>query len=139
MTEPHWLDRRAILLLQAEALATHGGVPGSRDAAMLDSALVRPVNQYLHNSEADLAQRAAAYGFGLAKNHAFADGNKRIAFIATALFLRRNGYRLTSAPIEEIDAMMNLAAGRLSEEEFAVWIRTHSDTASDPNPLLISP
>jgi death on curing protein len=125
MNEPHWLDRRAILLLHAEALAAHGGAPGLRDAALLDSALARPVNQYLYHSAADVAQLAAAYGFGLAKNHSFADGNKRIAFIATALFLRRNGHRLVSEPIDEIRTMLALAAGEVSEEEFAAWIRSH--------------
>jgi death-on-curing protein len=130
MNEPHWLERRAILLLHAEAIAAHGGVPGLRDAALLDSALARPINQFLYNAAADLAQLAAAYGFGLAKNHAFADGNKRIAFIATALFLRRNGYRLTSAPIQEVSTMMSLAAGEISEDEFATWIRTNTQISA---------
>jgi len=128
MKEPRWLDRRAILLLHAEALAAHGGVPGLRDPSLLDSALARPINQYLYNPAADLAQLAAAYGFGLAKNHAFADGNKRIAFIATALFLRANGYRLISEPIDEIRAMLDLAAGELSEDQFAAWLRTHTES-----------
>lgn len=128
MNEPRWLDRRAILLLHAEALAAHGGISGLRDPALLDSALARPVNQYLYNPAADLAQLAAAYGFGLAKNHPFADGNKRIAFIATALFVRSNGYRLISEPIDEIRTMLSLAAGELSEEELASWLRTHTET-----------
>jgi death on curing protein len=130
MNEPRWLDRRAILLLQAEALAAHGGVSGLRDAALLDSALSRPVNQFLYDPDADVAQLAAAYGFALAKNHAFADGNKRIAFIATALFLRRNGYRLVSEPLDEIRTMMDLAAGGFSEKDFASWIRTHAEPAA---------
>ena len=129
MNEPHWLDRRVIILLHAEALAAHGGVQGLRDAALLDSALARPVNQYLYNPDADVAQLAAAYGFGLTKNHAFADGNKRIAFIATVLFLRRNGHRLVSEPIDEIRTMLALAAGELSEEQFATWMRSHVEPA----------
>jgi death on curing protein len=126
MNEPRWLARRAILLLHADALAAHGGVHGLRDAAMLDYALSRPVNQYLCDSEADISQLAAAYGFGLSQNHAFADGNKRIAFIAVALFLRLNGYSLVSKPIDEMRVMMSLAAGELSEKDFASWIRTHT-------------
>jgi len=126
MNEPRWLERRAILLLHADALAAHGGVHGLRDAALLDSALSRPVNQYLYDSEADISQLAAAYGFGLSRNHAFADGNKRIAFIAVALFLRLNGYSLVSEPIDEIRVMISLAAGELSEKDFASWIRTHT-------------
>ena len=126
MNEPVWLDRKSVILLQAESLAQHGGSSGIRDAGLLDSALTRPINRWNYNSEADLAALAAAYGFGLARNHPFVDGNKRIAFIATALFLRLNGYRLSSDPLDEIQIMMNLAAGELSEEDFAVWIRNHT-------------
>jgi death on curing protein len=126
MKEPIWLNRRVILHLQPEALAAHGGIPGLRDVARLDSALPRPINQFHCNAQADLAQFAAAYGFGLAKNHAFADGNKRIAFIATTLFLLRNGHRLISETLDEINIMMSLAAGELSEDEFATWLRAHT-------------
>ena len=126
MKEPAWLDRQSIILLQAESLAQHGGSSGIRDAGLLDSALARPLNKWSYNSEVDLAALAAAYGFGLARNHAFVDGNKRIAFIATALFLRLNGYRLASAPLDEIQTILSLAAGELSEESFAVWIRNHT-------------
>jgi len=126
MNEPSWLDRQSVILLQAESLAQYGGSSGIRDAGLLDSALARPINKWNYNSEADLATLAAAYGFGLARNHPFVDGNKRIAFIATALFLRLNGYRLSSAPLDEIQTMLRLAAGELGEEEFAVWIRNHT-------------
>jgi death-on-curing protein len=126
MSEPIWLDRQSVVLLQAESLAQHGGSSGVRDAGLLDSALMRPMNNWNYNSEADLAALAAAYGFGLARNHPFVDGNKRIAFIATALFLRLNGYRLSSNPLDEIQTMLSLAAGELSEEDFAVWIRNHT-------------
>ena len=126
MNEPVWLDRQSVILLQAESLAQHGGSSGIRDAGLLDSALTRPVNKWNYNPEADLAELAAAYGFGLARNHPFVDGNKRIAFIATALFLRLNGYRLSSDTLDEIQTMLSLAAGELSEEDFAVWIRNHT-------------
>ena len=128
MKEPTWLDRRGVILLHSESLAEHGGSSGIRDAGLLDSALARPINKWNYNSEVDLAGLAAAYGFGLARNHPFVDGNKRIAFIATALFLRLNGYRLSADPLDEIQTMMNLAAGELSEEEFAVWIRNHTQS-----------
>jgi len=130
MNEPIWLDRQSVILLQAESLAQHGGSSGIRDAGLLDSALTRPINKWNYNSEADLATLAAAYGFGLARNHSFVDGNKRIAFIATALFLRLNGYRLLSTPLDEIQTMLRLAAGELSEEEFAVWIRNHTKSTA---------
>lgn len=123
MKEPLWLDRRAVILLHEESLAEHGGGSGIRDEGLLDSALSRPRNQYLYNLTCDIPQLAAAYGFALAKNHAFVDGNKRIAFIATALFLRLNGHRLRSTRIDEIQTMLKLAAGVISEGQFAAWIR----------------
>jgi len=126
MKEPRWLDRRGVLLLHAESLAEHGGTTGIRDEGLLDSALSRPRNKFVYHPEVDLAELAAAYGFGLARNHPFVDGNKRIAFIATAWFLRLNGRRLTSDRLDEIHAMLGLAAGELSEEEFAAWIRRYS-------------
>jgi death-on-curing protein len=127
MNEPIRRNRRVIRYLQSEALAAHGGIPGLRDMPLLDSALARPINQFHYNAAVDLAQLAAAYGFGLAKNRAFADGNKRIAFIATTLFLLRNGYRLVSETLDEINIMMSLAAGELSEDEFATWLRAHAE------------
>jgi len=128
MNEPVWLNRHGVILLQSESLAQHGGSSGIRDAGLLDSALTRPINKWNYNPGVDLAELAAAYGFGLTRNHPFVDGNKRIAFIATALFLRLNGYRLSSDPLDEIQTMLNLAAGELSEEEFAVWIRNHTQS-----------
>jgi len=129
VNEPFWLGRQSIILLHAESLAQHGGSSGIRDAGLLDSALARPINKWNYNSEVDLAALAAAYGFGLARNHAFVDGNKRIAFIATALFLRLNGYRLSSDPLDEIQTMLSLAAREISEADFAVWIRNHTKSA----------
>jgi death-on-curing protein len=127
MNEPIWLNRQSVILLQAESLAQHCGSSGIRDTtSLLDSVLARPPNKWNYNAEPDLATLAAAYGIGLARNHPFVDGNKRIAFIATALFLRLNGYRLSSDPLNEIQTMLRLAAGELSEEEFAVWIRNHT-------------
>lgn len=126
MKEPLWLDRRAVISLHSESLAEHGGISGIRDEGLLDSALARPKNQFAYGAELDIAELAAAYGFGLAKNHPFVDGNKRIAFITAATFLRLNGYRLNSNRLDEIQTMLALAAGELSEEHFATWIRLHS-------------
>jgi len=127
MNQPVWLDRRSLLFLHFESLAEHGGASGIRDAGLLDSALARPRNQFLNDPNADVAQLAAAYGFGLVRNHAFVDGNKRIAFIATVLFLRLNGWRLTSARLDEIQTMLKLASGEIAEEQFAAWIRSNSE------------
>jgi death-on-curing protein len=127
MNEPLWLDRRGLLLLHLESLAEYGGSSGMRGQGLLDSALARPRNQFIYDPNADIAKLAAAYGFGLAKNYAFVDGNKRIAFIATALFLRLNGWRLATERLDEIRAMLNLAGGEISEGQFAAWIRANCE------------
>jgi death-on-curing protein len=127
MNEPHWLDRRGLLLLHLESLAEHGGSSGMRDEGLLDFALARPRNQFVCDPNADIAKLAAAYGFGSAKNHAFVDGNKPIAFIATALFLRLNGWRLATERLDEIQTMLNLAGGEITEEQFAAWIRANCE------------
>lgn len=90
-----WIDKRALLLLHRESLAAHGGAPGLRDERLLDSALNRPLNLAAYETP-DFADLAAAYGFGLAKNHPFVDGNKRAAFLAVGMFLILNGYRLAA-------------------------------------------
>jgi len=86
-----------------------------------------PARTCINDTNADVAQLAAAHGFGLVKNHAFVDGNKRIAFIATALFLRLNGWRLTSERLDEIRTVLDLAGGDITEEQFAAWIRANSE------------
>ena len=117
-----WVDKRALLLLHGESLAEHGGLPGLRDEGLLDSALARPLNLAAYG-QPDLAALAAAYGVGLAKNHPFADGNKRVAFLAVGLFLALNGYRLNASQIEATQAMLAVAAGEVDEAGFAAWLR----------------
>lgn len=126
MSEPPvWIDKRALLLLHKESLAQFGGADGLRDEGLLDSALARPVNKHLYEGCNDLAALAAAYGFGLAHNHPFVDGNKRAAFLAVGVFLAMNGQRLTATPVEAIEAILALAAGSLDEARFADWIKAH--------------
>jgi death-on-curing protein len=120
-----WVDKQLLLLLHDESLAEHGGAAGLRDEGLLDSALARPMNLIAYG-EPDLAELAASYGVGLAKNHAFVDGNKRAAFLAVGLFLRLNGHRLNASPAAATVAMIDVAAGTLSEADFADWIRRHS-------------
>ncbi|MBN2691660.1 MAG: type II toxin-antitoxin system death-on-curing family toxin [Burkholderiaceae bacterium] len=120
----HFVDRRALLLLHDESLAEHGGAPGLRDEGLLDSALARPLNLVAYG-EPDLAALAAAYGVGLAKNHAFVDGNKRAAFLAVGLFLALNGQRLAATQADATLTMLSVASGDLSEDAFAAWIRAH--------------
>jgi death-on-curing protein len=111
--------------LHEESLAMFGGARGLRDEGLLDSALDRPVNQQLYKPECDLAELAAAYGFGLAKNHAFVDGNKRAAFLAVGLLLAINGKRLSASQLAAIETVLGLAAGQLGETDLAAWIRKH--------------
>ena len=102
-----------------------------RDEGLLDPALARPVNKHSYDGGRDLAVLAAAYGFGLARNHPFVDGNKRAAFLAVGVFLAINGHRLTAKPVEAIDAILSLAAGSMEEARFADWIKTHLQAAPD--------
>ncbi|MBP6753446.1 MAG: type II toxin-antitoxin system death-on-curing family toxin [Alicycliphilus sp.] len=120
-----WISKQALLLLHAESLAEHGGGQGLRDEGLLDSALTRPQNLAAYGNP-DHAALAASYGLGLAKNHAFVDGNKRAALLATGLFLYLNGWRLTASQADTTLAMLSLAAGELSEDAFAAWLRAHS-------------
>ena len=119
-----FVSRRALELLHDESLAEHGGRPGLRDEGLLESALACP-HQLLAYGEPDLAALAAAYAFGLAHNHAFVDGNKRVAFLATGLFLGLNGHRLVTTQADATLTMLALAAGDLGEDEFAQWLRAH--------------
>lgn len=120
---PVWIDARAKLFLHDESLAMFGGARGVRDAGLLESALTRPVNQHLYSPDAGISELAAAYAFGLAKNHPFVDGNKRTAFLALGLFLTVNGWRLQTTQIDAIETMMSLARGTLDESALAIWIR----------------
>lgn len=127
---PAWIDKRALLLLHQESLAQFGGAEGLRDEGLLDSALARPVNKYTFEGCTELAALAAAYGFGLARNHPFVDGNKRAAFLAVGVFLAINGHRLTATPLDAIEAVQALAAGSLEEPQFADWIRRNLRSAA---------
>jgi death-on-curing protein len=122
---PFWIEKQALLLLHSESIAEHGGLEGLRDEGLLDSALARPQNLIAYEADADVAALAAAYGMGLARNHPFADGNKRAAFLSVGLFLNINGWRLVTTPAEATQMMLAVAAGEMEEEAFAAWIRNH--------------
>ena len=125
MTEPVWVEKEALLLLHGKSLARFGGLEGVRDEGLLDSALARPLNAFHYDGLRDIAWLAASYAFGLAKNHPFADGNKRAAFMAVGLFLGANGWELDVDPAEAIRAVLALAGGEIGEGEFAAWLRLH--------------
>ena len=119
-----WILESTIRAIHAEQLAEHGGAAGVRDDALLESALARP-RQLAAYGDPDAPALAASYGFGLAKNHAFVDGNKRTAFVAVELFLALNGRTLDASDAECVVAMLALAAGDLDEAAFADWLRRH--------------
>ena len=123
-----WISKSSLLLLHGESLSTHGGAVGLRDEGLLDSALARPLNlvAYAQADQApDIAALAASYTSGTAQNHPFVDGNKRAAFLATGLFLYLNGYRLNASQADATITVLGLAAGDLSEDDFAAWLRSH--------------
>ncbi len=122
--EPRWLDKAVALAIHDRQLAEHGGSAGLRDAGLLESALARPRNRWSYG-EGDPAALAAAYAFGIARNHLFADGNKRTAWVLARLFLALNDHALIFEPVEAIQAMPALAAGELNEAEMADWFREH--------------
>ena len=124
-----WVSKEALLLLHGESLAEHGGRTGLRDAGLLESALNRPVN-LLTYGKPDFADLAASYAVALAKNHAFVDGNKRVAFLAVGLFLYLNGYRLKATQASATLAVLAVAAGDMGEDEFAAWLREHAHVQS---------
>ena len=126
MREPRWLPPVYVLAIHADQVQSHGGALGLRDRALLESALERPRNKLRYEPDADLASLAAAYGFGLARNHPFVDGNKRVAFQAMYLFLGLNGLRIEAPEEDVVLLILSLASGRLDEAALADWLRTYS-------------
>ena len=122
--EPVWLDAVDAIAIHDRQLAEHGGGTGVRDQGMLESALGRPINRWAYGED-DPAALAAAYAFGLARNHPFVDGNKRTAWVLARLFLALNRHTLRFAAEDAIRTMLALAGGELSEEELADWFRQH--------------
>ena len=126
MKEPEWLSKALILAIHDEQLAEHGGGTGVRDTGLLESVLARPQNQFAYDASVDLPALAAAYAFGLARNHPFVDGNKRSAFVAAEVFLDLNGMTVTASDEECVLTMLRLAAGEIEESAYAAWLRTNS-------------
>jgi len=121
VNEPEWLDVNIMIDVHAEQLALFGGPDGVRDLGLLESALARPVNKFAYG-ETDLAALAAAYAFGIAKNHPFVDGNKRAAFASIIVFLGINGIDLIVPPEQATAVILDLAGGEIGEEGLARWI-----------------
>jgi death on curing protein len=125
MSDWVWLDPAALLAAHDEQLAEHGGASGIRDRGMFESALARPQNVAAYGTP-DTAALSAAYAFGLARNHPFVDGNKRIALVALEAFLVLNGYELVAEDAQCVLVILSLASGALDETQLADWIRRNS-------------
>lgn len=127
MKAPVWVLPEVVLAVQEQLIAAFGGVAGLRDAGLLESALARPQQRFAYAEDAaSIFDLAAAYAFGLAKNHPFVDGNKRIAFATTIVFLELNGYTFNAIEADAAIRTLALAAGELKEAEYAGWLKANS-------------
>lgn len=124
--EPRWLSRVVVDAIHNEQLREHGGLPGIRDDNLLESALARARQKWHYGEERDVQALAAAYAFGLVKNHPYRDGNKRIGFLAMVTFLELNGQSFQATDADVVTEFLALADGRVSEEALASWIQEHS-------------
>ena len=126
MKEPIWIDKPEVLIVHSMQLAEHGGSDGIRDETLLDSALAKPRNVFAYADSVSLSRLAASYAFGIARNHAFVDGNKRTALVVSEGFLRVNGMKVISTPEEKYFTFLHLADGSLSEDELTAWFTKHA-------------
>jgi death-on-curing protein len=125
MTEPRWLDLRAVEEIHKQQIAEHGGIHGTRDRSLFESAMARPQNLFAYGSPS-IVEMAAAYAVGIAKNHGFLDGNKRTGFVAAVLFLELNGYSFEATEADAIAAMLAIAPSEMTEDQFAQWLAQNS-------------
>ena len=123
MKEPRWLSRSVVGIIHTDQIREHGGTFGAREEGLIESGLGRPRNKWANDQGGDLADLAAAYGYGLVTNYGFVDGNKRVAFMAVYTFLGINDYELDVSEPEVVRIMLDLAASNLTESRFAAWIR----------------
>ncbi len=129
MNEPLGLRREWVNALHFQQLKRFGGLYGVRDEGAVESALARPRNQWAYAQAEDIAALAAAYGFDLCRGHGYSDGNKRIGFMAMAVFLEVNGWVLEAPEPEVVVTMLGVAAGEISETDLAAWLRKHIHVA----------
>ncbi len=121
--EPRWLPRVVLDAAHLDQVRAHGGLAGLRDENALESALARAPQKWTSNSKVDFVELVAAYGYGIATNHPYNDGNKRVAFLAMAIFAGLNGWELMATDTEVVVVMVGLAAGKITERELAKWLR----------------
>lgn len=123
MATPRWVPRLVLDAAHLDQLREHGGLPGVRDEHALEAALARPQQRHHYEPDSDLATLAAAYAYGIARAHPFNDGNKRAALLAAMIFLGLNGKDLDATEVEVVQVVTALAAGSLTEEALAAWLR----------------
>jgi len=122
---PQWIDLSVVLAIHEQQIAEHGGSLGIRDLGMIESALGRPQNLLLYN-DPDIFDLAAAYGYGLAQNHGFIDGNKRTAYVVTRLFLVLNGSDISASALDKVITFEKVGKGEIDQVALASWLRSHS-------------
>ena len=130
MSEPLWLKRVWVDAIHFQQLQRFGGLYGVRDDGVIDSALARPLNHWTFKEQPDLAALAAAYGFGLTSVHGYLDGNKRVGFVAMAVFLDLNGWSVEAPEPDVVQVMVAVAAGEMSEDALAAWLHRHMAAAA---------
>jgi death-on-curing protein len=126
MNEPLWVSKKAVLAMHSAQLAEHGGSDGIRDETLLDSALAKPRNVFAYADQPDIFRLAASYAFGIARNHAFVDGNKRTALVVSLTFLGRNGWDVIASKEDVYFTFLHLADGSLTEDELTAWFTKHA-------------
>ncbi len=122
-----WLSRALVTFIHGQLVEEHGGPRGIRDPGLLESALARPRNLHAYETVEDVLRLAAAYGFGIARNHPFIDGNKRVALMAMYVFLKTNGVVMTAQEEDAVATMRELASGELTEEGLFAWLARNTD------------
>ncbi|WP_119677421.1 type II toxin-antitoxin system death-on-curing family toxin [Indioceanicola profundi] len=125
MSSWNWIETTAALAIHERQISVHGGGTGIRDIGLLESAMARPQTLAVYG-EPDVFDLAACYGWGLARNHPFVDGNKRTAFVVCLLFLSLHGFRLTAPMPERLETFLNVASGTMTEQSLAAWLRSNS-------------
>ena len=125
MAEPRWIDRLVVDAVHLDQIREHSGLAGLRDEDALESALARPRHKWSYAETTDVLTLAAAYGFGICRNHPYRDGNKRVAFVVMLIFLELNGMRFEAKEEEIVTLMFGLAEGHVSEDDLADWLRAH--------------
>ena len=126
MKEPVWIDERDALALHDRLLALHGGAAGLRDDGLLKSAMARPQQHFAYAESPDIVDMAAAYTWGIVRNHPFLDGNKRTGFVVGVLFLELNGYRFNASEEDAAQMILELASGNLDEAGYIAFLRAHA-------------